>query len=129
MFLREAIVSNSEVFANSEINIPIPFFYNMPLKPVSTFRQFFNVTDCLEWYLYSFNNETATQEDKEFFGYNDGLPMRNPKSRGMLKGGGKNIFEMPCKEINRSVPYFKLHDKNEPSMNEYTFKTYETLGT
>jgi hypothetical protein len=55
--------------------------------------------------------------------------MRNPKSRGMLKGGGKNIFEMPCKEINRSVPYFKLHDKNEPSMNEYTFKTYETLGT
>ena len=43
--------------------------------------------------------------------------MNNPKSRGMLKGG-KNILEMPCKEIKRSVPYFKFYDKVKPTMNE-----------
>lgn len=50
MFLREAIVSNTAVFANQDISLPIPFFYNLPLKPLSAFGQFFNVSDCLEWY-------------------------------------------------------------------------------
>lgn len=90
MFLREAVVSNMEVFSNSEISVPVPFFYNFPLKPLSIFGQFFNVTDCLEYYRYSFDQEKATKEDKEFFGHNDGLPMYNPAGKGMLNKA--NIF-------------------------------------
>ena len=75
MFLREAVVSNMEVFSNNEIAIPIPFFYQLPLKPLSVFGKFFNVTDCLEWYQYSFNKDYATKEDMDFFGHNDGIPM------------------------------------------------------
>ena len=75
MFLREAIVSNSSVFANQEISLPIPFWYNVPLAPVSRLGQFFNVSDCLEWYQFAFNRSTATQEDIDFFGFNTGEPL------------------------------------------------------
>ena len=60
IFLREAVVSNMEVFSNSEISVPVPFFYNVPLKPLSELGKFFNVTDCLEYYIYTFNQEKAT---------------------------------------------------------------------
>jgi len=59
--------------------------------------------------MYSFENDTP-KEDREFFGSNRGLPMNNPESSGMLKGG-KGVLEMPCKEINRSVPYFEEIDE------------------
>ena len=69
--------------------------------------------------MYSFNNETTGIEDQEYFGTNDGIPIRNPKSSGMLQGG-KNILEYPCQNVSRSVPYFKKHDnsKNGKNMNE-----------
>ena len=30
--------------------------------------------------------------------------MKSPKHSGMLNG--RNILEMPCKDVNRTVPYF-----------------------
>lgn len=95
MFLKEAIVSNTAVFANQEISLPIPYFFNIPLKPLSTFGQFFNVSDCLEWYQYSFNTSTATKEDMEYFGANTGSPMSRPKSSGMLSD--LSMHTLPCK--------------------------------
>ena len=82
---------------DENISLPIPFFYNMPLKPFRSFDAFtfFNVTECEEWYLFQFNENTTTQEDRDYFGMNEGLPMNKPNSRGMLTGG-KNILEMPC---------------------------------
>lgn len=84
MFLREAIVSNTAVFANQDITVPVPFFYNLPLKPLSIFGQFFNVSDCLEWYQYTFNTSSATEEDMAYFGVNTGAPISRPESSGML---------------------------------------------
>lgn len=115
MFLREAIVSNSAVFANQEISLPIPFFYNIPMQPVSSLGMFFNVSDCLEWYQFTFNKTTATQEDMDYFGMNTGSPIQRPKSKGMLNK--MNMLSIPCKEYNKSVPYFEYEDQKEGSMN------------
>ena len=50
--------------------------------------------------------ENADDETKIFWGENEGLPMNNPISHGMINGKN-NILEYPCQDINRSVPYFK----------------------
>ena len=95
VFLREGVVESSSVFANQEVIVPIPFYYNLPLKALSSLGQFFNVTNCNEWYMYSFNNET-TQEDKAYFGFNEGRSMTKPRGSGMLQSG-TNILDYPCK--------------------------------
>ena len=78
--------------------------------------------------MYSFENSTP-KEDREFFGHNSGLPMLNPESSGMLKGG-KSILEMPCKDINRSVPYFKEHDENKNgTMNDHVYNFFEGISS
>lgn len=84
IFLKEAVIEGTSLFSNQEISVPIPFYYNLPLKALSSLGKMFNVTDCNEFYMYSFNNETTTQEDQDFFGSNEGLPMTRPKSNGML---------------------------------------------
>ena len=82
MFLKEALVAQTIVIMNENISLPIPFFYNIPLKPFRSFGgfSFFNVTDCNEWYLYGFNKSTTTEKDKEYFGMNEGIPMTKPRS-------------------------------------------------
>lgn len=119
---------------DENISLPIPFFYNMPLKPFRSFDAFtfFNVTECEEWYLYQFNENTTTQEDRDYFGMNEGLPMNKPNSRGMLTGG-KNILEMPCQDINRSVPFFKELVKNSQpedanTLNKHIYKELDSLS-
>jgi hypothetical protein len=52
--------------------------------------------------MYEFKNNTPA-EDKEFFGNNPGEPFVLPKSQGMMK----NVLTTPCKEINKTVPYFQ----------------------
>ena len=49
--------------------IPIPFIFNLPLKPFSTFNPYFNISDCNQWYLYQFS-EHADDETKTFWGQN-----------------------------------------------------------
>lgn len=117
MFAREALIESTQIFANKEISVPIPFYYNLPLKALSGLGVMFNVTDCDEWYMYSFNNDTTTQADIDYVGFNEGKSMTRPLSSGMLQSG-KNILNTPCYKINRSVPYFKMHDNTKgPSMN------------
>jgi hypothetical protein len=48
------------VFANKEIAVPIPHYYNLPLKAISAIGAIFNVTSCDEWYMYSFNKSLST---------------------------------------------------------------------
>ena len=45
----------------------------------------------------------------------------------MLKGG-KNLLEMPCKEINRSVPYFEEMKEGEKTPNEIVFDFFEEFS-
>jgi hypothetical protein len=83
-FLRKVVLANSEFISNTEIRLPVPFFYNIPLRPLSNMPgTIFNVTDCNEWYMYHFT-DNVTSEDKSFFGFNEGEPIRKPKSHGML---------------------------------------------
>ena len=103
-FLREAVMSNQDVLTNQKIAIPIPFFYNLPLKPLAVFGAYFNVTDCNEWYLYQFEDDVPNS-DREFFGKNEGFPLSKHESKGMLKGGS-NILETPCAQVGKTVPYF-----------------------
>ena len=50
------MLANVEVFANMNIAVPVPFIYNVPLKPLSNFPEVsvFNVSDCHAWYMYKF---------------------------------------------------------------------------
>lgn len=59
--------------------------------------------------MYRFDNESDI-ETRTFFGHNNGTPMKNPTSSGMLTVG-KNILTTPCQKINRTVPYFEEQDK------------------
>lgn len=55
-FLRSVAMANTQVLANTEIRIPIPFFYNLPLGPISNIPgSFFNVSECHEWYMYQYS--------------------------------------------------------------------------
>lgn len=106
MLMREGVLANSQFLANTVIQLPIPFFYNIPLKPFASFGIFFNVTECDEWYMYQFN-EDVPEADRNYFGHNEGRTMkRENNSTGMLTGG-LNILETPCPEVGRTVPYFK----------------------
>jgi hypothetical protein len=106
-FLREALLDQSAAFINEVISLPIPFFYNIPLKPFRSFSSltFFNVSECDEWYLYKFNESSTDASDRAYFGANDGVPMYDPESEGMLTAG-INVLGIPCGEVNRTVPYF-----------------------
>lgn len=125
-FVRDAVVSNSDVFANINIAVPVPYIFNVPLKPLASFGQFFNVSECDEWYMFQFDNSTA-DKDKQFFGSNNGHPMLFPQSSGMLKGG-KGILEMPCQQVQRSVPYFKELEREDGTPNQVVFDKVQVLS-
>ena len=43
--LKHAVMANADVLMNLNIAIPVPFIYNVPLKPLSNFNNnIFNVT-------------------------------------------------------------------------------------
>lgn len=76
--LRSIAQANAEVVANLNIMVPVPFVYNIPLKPLSNFESIiFNVTDCNEWYMYSFN-DSVPDSDRQYFGTNEGSPIFRP---------------------------------------------------
>jgi hypothetical protein len=53
--------------------------------------------------------------------------MKKPKSRGMINGKD-NILGYPCKDINRTVPYFEQIEKSKFSdTNDYLTKTIDLL--
>jgi len=107
--LRSCIMANADVLANLNIAVPVPFVYNIPLKPLSNFDSIiFNVTDCNEWYMYKFEDSVPTS-DRLFFGSNPGTPLERPQSSGMLSSSGplgQNVLTVPCKEAKHTVPYF-----------------------
>lgn len=55
--------------------------------------------------MYEFS-ESATEDDKTFFGYNEGTPWLSPNSSGMLDAK-YNVMNYPCNENNRTSPYFE----------------------
>ena len=71
---------------NKPIKFPIPIFYNLPMKPIASFGVVFNVTDCHEFYMFQFDSKVP-QKDRDYFGHNQGTPLKSHESNGMLKGG------------------------------------------
>ncbi len=58
--LKSALMANADALANFNIVVPVPFLYNMPLKPLSNFEQIiFNVTTCHEFYMYTFTGNDS----------------------------------------------------------------------
>lgn len=56
--LRSAVMANADIIANISIMVPVPFIYNVPLKPLSNFEHIiFNVSDCHEWYMFKFDDD------------------------------------------------------------------------
>lgn len=93
--VKAIVISNTAALANVAIMLPVPYFYNVPMKALSNFENIvFNVSECDEWYMYSFEQDTP-EEDKEYFGSNPGQPMRNPQSKGMLSAN-TNLLTVPC---------------------------------
>ena len=129
-FLKSVAIENTGCLANIQIAMPIPFFFGLPLKPLSNLPgQIFNVTECNEWYLYQFG-ANSTKEDRTFFGHNDGTPMHRPLGSGMLST--KHQMSQPCLKEDKSVPYFvnindvKKHDKQ--TINEHIFEGMELMS-
>jgi hypothetical protein len=131
--LKHTVMANFAALANVTIAIPIPYIYNIPLKPLSNFENIiFNVSECHEWYMFAYDNSTSI-EDRNFFGSNDGnnLHDNTSTSRGMLKDG-INILSTPCPELNKTVPYFEEQDNfgkdhyNE-SMNDFIYRQIEFI--
>jgi hypothetical protein len=111
---------------NKPIKFPIPIFYNLPMKPLASFGVMFNVTDCMEWYMYQFDSDVP-QEDRDYFGQNSGVPLKRHESSGMLKGG-QNILETPCYSVNRTVPYFvEIDEEKEGNINQVVYDEFTKL--
>ena len=70
-FLMEGVLTNGESLVNRSIKIPIPIFYNLPMKPIASLGVLINVTDCNEFYTYQ-SDPSVPEEDREYFGYNTG---------------------------------------------------------
>lgn len=99
-------------FSDKAIFIPFPSLFGLNMKTLSTVAsEYLRVSTCNQWYMYEFE-ESATQEDKNFFGYNPGEPWKHANSSGILSGNG-NVLTSPCNEINRTVPYFKEFTREE----------------
>ena len=73
------------------------------------------ISTCSQWYMYEFEGNT-TAADRYFFGHNTGEPWINPDTQGMLR----NIMNYNCREVEKSVPYFKEFERaNQTHMYEY----------
>jgi hypothetical protein len=58
VFLREGALQHTDLFANQEMALPFPFWFNLPLKPLSAMRKLLDVTDCHQWYMFQFGENT-----------------------------------------------------------------------
>ena len=79
----------------------MPFLFNVPIYSKLKFtKDIIKIDNCEEWYLYDFG-KNATDQDREFFGFNEG----KGKSSGILTADN-NIIQSYCDKINKSSPYF-----------------------
>ncbi len=72
-----------------------------------------DISSCNQWYMYQFDNNTS-KEDRDFFGINEGYPLINPQSHGMINGK-TNILSYVCEDVNRTVPYFEEYSREKHS--------------
>jgi hypothetical protein len=61
--MREIGGSNLKMIANASLYVPIPYIFNIPYKPFSALGSMFNITDCNQWFAYSFD-EGVSEKDK-----------------------------------------------------------------
>lgn len=129
MFIRSIGVMLVEKSLDKLLYLPFPYIFNLDYKTLTTSLDSFSVTSCEQWYMHTFD-PTVSQKDREFFGHNSGVPMNNPDAEGMLSS--KNLMSYPCRQINKTVPYFKeFNNSNYPefqNMNEYLYDALKKLS-
>lgn len=76
--------------------------------------------------MYGFGDE-ATQETKDFFGFNDGTPVFNPDSKGMLDGD-KNVLQTACPRTEKATPNFVQRNATDTN-NLYLERVLNHLNT
>jgi hypothetical protein len=103
---------------NVNLAFPFPYLNGMDYKIFSDVSGgWVNITDCDTWYLLDYDQQ-ATLETREYFGYNQGAPMTNPNSSGVLSN--KNQMSFACPDIQKSVPYYR--DMSEVEIGNFTNK-------
>lgn len=103
--------------------------FGLDYKTLASFGDLIDLNTCEQWYLYDFGKDLPAEE-KQFWGENTGLPFTNPAGNGMIGNPG-NILTSPCKDINKTVPYFKefsREDTNLKTMNNYLYNSIELLS-
>ena len=94
-----------------EIAVPVPFIFGLEYRPFSNLlgHEFLDVTNCDLWFMTDWASN-ATQETKDYWGYNPGTPWDNLQSGGMIDGK-RNLLMAPCGEQEKLVPYFREWDE------------------
>lgn len=114
--LRKLGESSMDMFTDRSLYIPIPYIFNIPYKPFQALSNYFNISDCLQWYMYEFE-PTSNASTRAFFGQNTGL--NHLESHGLINGH-HNILSYPCREYNKTVPFFEELERDKyASVNEY----------
>jgi hypothetical protein len=83
--LKKIASTNISNYIDEPIYSGLPFVLNLPYSSIGSLGLIFNITTCDQWYLYNFE-EDATLETRKFWGKNDGYPIFQPDSYGMLDG-------------------------------------------
>jgi hypothetical protein len=126
-------VENLLKFSDKAIFIPFPSLFGLNMKSLSTIASnYLRVSTCNQWYMYEFD-ETVSQADRDFFGFNEGQPWDHLNSSGMLDGK-HNVMSYTCNEINRTVPYFKefqaerFHEEDMAMYLSNTIKSFASVN-
>jgi len=132
VIFKEIGVVNLLTFADKTIVVPFPQLFNFDMKTLSSLTGgLIRVSNCDQWYMYEFE-DSATEADRAFFGYNDGTPWNRPNTSGMINANG-GILNYPCPMVNRTVPYFKefspeVYPGNE-TMADYLVSIVKSFNT
>lgn len=81
VFLIQVIVEANIGKSAYGVKFDYPIFFNLPIYDNLVYSRLpIKTTTCDEWYLYEFAEDTP-EEDKKFFGENDGMPSKFVKQR------------------------------------------------
>ena len=79
----------------------MPFLFNVPIYSKFKYtKDLIKISNCEEWYMYEFAENSTDKNSTDFFGNNDG----KGNSSGILTAE-KNLIQTYCDRVNRSSPY------------------------
>lgn len=113
-------------YAEKSVYIPVPQLFNIDYHAIaSATGGMLDIDTCEQWFMFSY--EGVADDEKTFFGSNEGEPIQSPASSGVLS----NIANSPCSQISKTSPYFKEFTtskyKDFTNMENYIYGAIENL--